>query len=74
LVGGLTLDVRLQIFVFIKFSDICITKVNKMYLEIVRSREPRTTVHAVQEPITFCISIVCRGMNCHAEIPESVLG
>jgi hypothetical protein len=54
LVWGLTLDVRVQIFILLNFSNIYITQVNQMNLEIVRSREPRTTDHAAQEPITFC--------------------
>jgi hypothetical protein len=41
LVGGLTLDVRLQIFILFKFLNIFITQVNQMYLHIVRSREPK---------------------------------
>jgi hypothetical protein len=41
LVVGLTLDLKLQIFILLKFSNIYIIQVNQMYLEIGRTRESK---------------------------------
>jgi hypothetical protein len=41
LVGGLTLDMRLQTFILLKLFDIYISQVNQMFLEIGKSREPK---------------------------------
>jgi hypothetical protein len=74
LVGRLTLDLRLQIFILLKFSNIYTTQVNRINLEIVRSREPRTTDHAAQEPMNFCHLHSLERHGSNAELPESVPG
>jgi hypothetical protein len=55
------------------FSNIYTTQGNQMYLESIGSREPRTTDHVAQKPMTFCISTVWRGMSSKAEFPESAV-
>jgi hypothetical protein len=43
LVGGLTLDLRFQTFILLKISNIYITLVNQMYIEIEGAGKTKTT-------------------------------